>query len=122
MPLYASIELFIHLLRDPTAPNAQADLTLLEIGSGHFARLEFTSDSYMSIPFVRDITQIARNAVEVHKNAPSQAVTDSSAPDGTFIGRPPPDIGILTPQISVNHQPNEEVSQTGLYVRSVYVR
>lgn len=36
----------------------------MELGAGHFIRLELATESQISTPFVRDIAQMARNVVE----------------------------------------------------------
>ncbi|KIV79886.1 hypothetical protein PV11_07427 [Exophiala sideris] len=63
-PLYAVVNVFINILCDPSLSSAQSDLRLLDVASGYFARLEYTTDSQWSVPLVKDAATIARNAVE----------------------------------------------------------
>ncbi|EXJ69162.1 uncharacterized protein A1O5_08097 [Cladophialophora psammophila CBS 110553] len=68
--IQAVINLFIHILQYPENPSVQWDLSLLDIGAGHFARLEFATRSQISISFVKDIASLARAAVRRAKNGP----------------------------------------------------
>jgi hypothetical protein len=43
----------------------------MEIGAGHFARLEFATDSEIPIPFIKEITALARAAVRRARNLDS---------------------------------------------------
>lgn len=60
----AIINLFIYILKHPEIPRIQSDIALLNIGAGHFARLEFATDAEVSFPFVTEIAAIAREAVK----------------------------------------------------------
>lgn len=59
-PVYSFINLFIHILRDPTASTIQSDLVLLDIAFGYFSNLEFATDLELSLPFVRELCHYAR--------------------------------------------------------------
>lgn len=59
----AFINLFIHILKFSNLPKTQSDVTLLNICAGHFARLEFATDSQMTSAFVTDVASLARKAV-----------------------------------------------------------
>lgn len=61
-PMYALINLFVHILRQPNE-STQSDLNLLEIGAAHFSRLELATESEVSFPFVRDLVALARTTV-----------------------------------------------------------
>jgi hypothetical protein len=61
--LYAVVNVFINILCDPSGAAAQSDLRLMDVASGYFARLEYTTDSQWSVPLVKDTATIARNAV-----------------------------------------------------------
>ena len=63
-PLYAFVNVFIGILSDPSLASAQSDLHLMDVASGYFARLEYTTDSQWSVPLVKDAATIARNAVK----------------------------------------------------------
>jgi hypothetical protein len=60
MPLYATINLFIHVLQTQDYSSVMSDMALLDIAAGHFARLEFVTDSAISFPFIKDIAALAR--------------------------------------------------------------
>ena len=62
-PIVSFINLFIHIIRDATAPSAVSDLSLLEAVVGHFSRLEYASGGEVSITFAREATNIARSLV-----------------------------------------------------------
>ncbi|KAJ9494771.1 hypothetical protein H2202_009672 [Exophiala xenobiotica] len=62
-PLYAVVNVFINILCDPSGAAAQSDLRLMDVASGYFARLEYTTDSQWSVPLVKDTATIARTAV-----------------------------------------------------------
>lgn len=53
-----------------------SDLSLLEIGAGHFARLEFATHSEISLSFVKDMAAFARTAV---KHATNSVAVDGAA-------------------------------------------
>ncbi|KIW32374.1 uncharacterized protein PV07_03926 [Cladophialophora immunda] len=73
-PLYAIVNIFINILYDPSVASAQSDLHLMEVASGYFARLEYTTDSQWSVPLVKDTTTLARNAVEGRSGGPGPLV------------------------------------------------
>lgn len=58
------VNLFINLLYDPALPSAQSDLNLMDVASGYFARLEYTTDAQWTVPLLKDIATLSRNAVE----------------------------------------------------------
>ncbi|KIW09874.1 hypothetical protein PV08_11975 [Exophiala spinifera] len=68
-PLYAAVNLFINVLYDPSQASAHSDLVLMDAASGYFALLEYATDGQWSIPLVRDISTLARNAVERYRQA-----------------------------------------------------
>lgn len=63
-PINAVVNLFIYILKHPENPRIQSDIALLNIGAGHFARLEFATDAEISFPFVTEIAALAREAVK----------------------------------------------------------
>ncbi|KIW31163.1 uncharacterized protein PV07_02832 [Cladophialophora immunda] len=69
-PIYAFINLFIHILQNPDLPTVPTDLALLEVGAGHFARLEFATESEVPIVFAKEVAALARQAVKNHKAFP----------------------------------------------------
>jgi hypothetical protein len=60
MPLYATINLFIHVFQTQDSSSVMSDMALLDVAAGHFARLEFVTDSAISFPFIKDIAALAR--------------------------------------------------------------
>lgn len=66
-PMYALINLFIHILQNPELPTINSDLALMDIGAAHFARLEFATDSVVPIVFAKDVAALARTAVKNSK-------------------------------------------------------
>jgi hypothetical protein len=62
-PIHALVNLFIYILQHPDLPRVQKDLTLLDLGAGHFAHLEFITDSEISVPFVKEMASLASKAV-----------------------------------------------------------
>ena len=59
VPLYACVEVFVRLIDDPAASTWSSDFALLELGVAHFARIELYSDGKHSIPFARELAQLA---------------------------------------------------------------
>lgn len=74
--MYSLINLFIHILQSPRSHSASSDVSLLSIGAGHFARLEFSSDSEMAFPFPREVADLARVAMKRAKSANGTGVID----------------------------------------------
>jgi hypothetical protein len=70
--MYAFINLFIYILKHPGHPRILSDLALLDIGAGHFAGLEFATDSEISVPFVREVATLARDAIKYARSDPSR--------------------------------------------------
>lgn len=62
-PIYALLNLFIYILQNPDHPNVNSDVALMDIGAGHFARLEFATDSQISVPFAKEVAALARDVV-----------------------------------------------------------
>lgn len=75
-PLYAVVNLFISLLHDPSLGSSKTDLHLMDVATGYFARLEYSTDSQWSVPLVRDVAILARSAVETNSRAPSHVRSD----------------------------------------------
>src|SRR5690348_2448211 len=62
--MYALINLFIYILQNPRHPRVQSDLALMDVGAGHFARLQVATDSEISVDFVKEMAALAREASE----------------------------------------------------------
>ena len=54
----------------------------MEIGAGHFVRLELLTESQISTPFVRDIARMSRNVVARVKTTAEQSTSTSAANAG----------------------------------------
>ena len=63
-PIYAVINLFIYILKDPTLSTATADLGLLDVCAGHFGYIEFLTSSQVSISLPREAANVASKAVK----------------------------------------------------------
>ncbi|TVY30806.1 putative transcriptional regulatory protein [Lachnellula hyalina] len=63
-PVLGLINLFVHVVKHPTAPSAPSDITLMEVVAGHFARLEFASSGELTFSFARELSRLARLAVK----------------------------------------------------------
>lgn len=61
LPVSASVNLFVHILTSPKLPSVPSDLALLDLCAGQMARLEIHTQSSISLPFVREAAQLARN-------------------------------------------------------------
>jgi len=76
--MYAIINLFIFILQNPDHSRVRSDLALMDIGAGHFARLEFATDSEISIPFVKEMAALARDAIRYARSPSSQQLTKAA--------------------------------------------
>lgn len=63
-PLVGLINLFVYILKNPLAPSAASDLSLMDVVVGHFGYLQFISSSQHVFPFPREIAAYARHVVE----------------------------------------------------------
>lgn len=80
-PIWALINMFIHVLQNPSSPVVSSDLALMDIGTAHFSRLELATDSDLSFPFARDLTRLARAAVDHSRAAPKLPEYEGNVPD-----------------------------------------
>lgn len=80
----ALIHLFIHTLERPNDPTTKSDLALIEFGAGHFARLEYDTNSEYPVPFARRIADLARMAVE--RATPTTSTIPERSLPGESIG------------------------------------
>lgn len=80
--------MFIYIVQYPDNPNVNSDVALMDICAGHFALLEFATDSEISIPLVKEVANLARDIVSrgrpdtlEHANkTPSNALEDLNIP------------------------------------------
>lgn len=66
-PMYAHINLFIYILKDPALETVNSDLSLLEVSAGYFSYLEFITESQVSFTLPRVTTNIASETVATLK-------------------------------------------------------
>ncbi|EKG16854.1 hypothetical protein MPH_05957 [Macrophomina phaseolina MS6] len=77
-PLVGLIHLFVHIVKSPQAPTVQLDLALLDIISGHFARLKYTTSSTIAFPFVKELCRFAEHTVDLKSTESSRIANDAS--------------------------------------------
>jgi hypothetical protein len=65
--MLATINLFIYILKSPTAPTVQSDIALLDIASGHFGHIYHLTSSHVSFSFPREAIRIAERAVQLSR-------------------------------------------------------
>ncbi|KEF61156.1 uncharacterized protein A1O9_02721 [Exophiala aquamarina CBS 119918] len=70
-PIYAVINLFIFLVKNPSLPSAMSDLGLLDVCAGHFGFIEFLTASRVSISLPRDAASAASRIVRLAKTTES---------------------------------------------------
>ncbi|KIV79464.1 hypothetical protein PV11_07026 [Exophiala sideris] len=61
-PIHALINLFLYILQYPQRPGVQSDLALMDMGAGYFARVQYSTDSEVSISFAREMASLAHEA------------------------------------------------------------
>lgn len=105
-PIHAVINLFINILQEPDSPCIQADLALLDIGAGHFARVEFAS-SVISLSFIKDIASMVRTAVKQGTIGTSLRAVPTN--DWSATNRQPSTRGVDTPR-DENHSQHSGVN------------
>lgn len=76
--MFALINLFICVLKFPTAPTSNSDLALLDMVAGHFGHMEFITTSELSFPFAREAASLARKVVKTAAEPVSENLTESS--------------------------------------------
>ncbi|TGO36848.1 hypothetical protein BHYA_0113g00210 [Botrytis hyacinthi] len=92
-PLVSAINIFIYILKYPALPTASSDVTLLDICTGHFSRLELAAPD-TALPFVREIAKLARSTVE--------SVRNSAASPGSLLGA-----DVLAPSVAQPSVPHD---------------
>lgn len=103
VPMHAMVNLFIHILTDPSLDSVKSDLVLLEVGAGYFARLDFETEGYCSVSFPKDLVQVARNAVE---NAKLSVAEPARVSTGAAVAATP---GVGGDQLQLDGSFNDEV-------------
>lgn len=67
----ALINLFVYILSTPDHAHAQSDLAIMDIGAGHFALVEFSTDGDVAMSFPKEVAALARLAITRRKEAPA---------------------------------------------------
>ncbi|KAH7068618.1 fungal-specific transcription factor domain-containing protein [Paraphoma chrysanthemicola] len=96
-PMYALINLFIHVLRAPDLPTAQSDVTLLEIGAAHFLRLDYATASEIPCSFAKDLVSLARSTVAKSKSAPQVPNDFTGEWNSEHAMAPPTEVAVAEP-------------------------
>ncbi|KAE8359557.1 fungal-specific transcription factor domain-containing protein [Aspergillus caelatus] len=78
-PMLAVINLFIYILKIPTLETVESDLALLDLASGHFAKVHFLTSSQVSFTFAREIVGLANKAVRMATMVAPRSTNRSSA-------------------------------------------
>lgn len=63
-PMYAHINLFLHILEAPHLPSTTSDLALLDVSAGHFGYMAFAT-SELSFPFAKESALLAYKMVRL---------------------------------------------------------
>lgn len=58
------INLFIHVLKNPTASLPRLDVALLDVTVGYFGHMELVTAGDLAFPFARDVARLARETVQ----------------------------------------------------------
>jgi hypothetical protein len=78
-PLLGMINMFVSILKHPEAVSTVDDICLIDVAAGHFAYVEYTTNSAFSFRFIRNVAQWARQAA-------AQASTPVQDEQGLFVG------------------------------------
>jgi hypothetical protein len=73
------------VLKYPTAPTAPSDIALLDVVSGHLARIEFASSGQLSFSVARDLSGLARVAT---KRAKQNMLNENERQDSIIVADP----------------------------------
>jgi hypothetical protein len=74
-PLIGMTNLFISILKEPTADSTPSSMGLVDMAAGYFAYLDHSTDAIFSSSLVRNLAQWARQAVS------KAAVRDDIGPE-----------------------------------------
>jgi hypothetical protein len=88
-PLYAHINLFVHLLQQPQHPDSRSDLALLDVCAGHFGHMEIVTSFTVSFPFVREAAALAGKMVKEATSTKPRSTGRGSTRDGVTRGATP---------------------------------
>jgi hypothetical protein len=82
-PIYSLINLFIYILHNPKSPQIQSDLALMDVGSGFFARLRFSTDGKISIVLANEMALLATRYLNESRQSTVQGSALNSQPHHT---------------------------------------
>jgi hypothetical protein len=78
--MLAVINLFVYILKIPTLETVESDLALLDLATGHFAKIHFITSSQVSFTFAREIVGLANKAVRRATMAPPSNPSSAYSP------------------------------------------
>lgn len=99
--------MFVHVLKNPTLPSANSDISLMDVIVGHFGYLEYASESELVFPFPREIVSHARVVVKRAREGLStsqssqnpQSKSDADAEQSEpFSNYPLPEVSVVFPR------------------------
>lgn len=70
-PMVGLINLFLNILKNPSALTAASDVAVLDIVVGHFGHLEVLTSSELAYPFAREVAALAYKTVRKVKTRDS---------------------------------------------------
>ncbi|OBS16750.1 hypothetical protein FPOA_12649, partial [Fusarium poae] len=79
-PLVAVTNLFINVLENPTAQSVTADVNLIDMMTGTFARLEYATSGHLNITFPRELADFARGLLSRVRDSPPDTSLSSCLP------------------------------------------
>lgn len=86
VPLTALFVLFDLVIENPTHPETSSNLALLDIGSGHFSRIEYASQGALPGSIVSEFAHIARSYVREISYPQSEINTPTAGVDSPISG------------------------------------
>lgn len=114
-PLVGLINLFVYILKNPLAPSAASDLSLLDVVVGHFGYLQFISSSQHVFPFPREIAAYARSVVESAVEEKKRHVSTAGGPEKQQQRQKQGRRCFQPPQTQKNQQTPPVMQNGGLY-------
>lgn len=82
-PMYAHINLFVYILKNPQLSTTAADLALLDICAGHFGHIELVTESEISFHFPRESAALCSRAIKAVKGLERENRTVPATPQPT---------------------------------------
>lgn len=79
MPLAAFLVLFDLVIDNPTHPETATNIAILDVGSGHFSRIEYASQGTLPGSIISEFAHIARAYVREHAEPERERTRPDSA-------------------------------------------